>query len=56
MPQRFSTGSSTQSDAKPIFCKPRSVPFAMQADFAQAYDAGIEKRIWTPVQFNDWGT
>ena len=45
-----------KSDTKPIFCKPRSVPFAIQAELAQAYDAGIEKDIWTPVQFNDWGT
>ena len=28
----------------------------MQADLVQAYDAGIEKVIQTPVQFNDWGT
>jgi len=25
-------------DARPIFCKPRSVPFAMQEELAQAYD------------------
>ena len=28
-------------DARPIFCKPRSVPFAMQEELAQAYDVGI---------------
>ena len=28
-------------DAKPIFCKPRVVPFAIQEDLCQAYDAGI---------------
>ena len=42
--------------AKPKFCKPRAVPIALQPDLAQAYDAGIAQGIWTPVQFNDWGT
>jgi hypothetical protein len=32
------------------------VPFALQEDLAQAYEAGISKGIWTPVQFCDWGT
>ena len=45
-----------KSLTKPVFCKPRSVPFAIQADLSQAYDAGIEKGIATPVQFNEWGT
>ena len=43
-------------DAKPIFCTPRSIPFSIQADLAQAYDAGIAKGVWTPVQLNAWGT
>ena len=43
-------------EARPIFCKPRSVPFAMQEDLAQAYDAGIARDIWTSTSFNDWGT
>jgi len=30
-------------DTRPIFCKPRSVPFAMQEDLAQACDFGIAK-------------
>ena len=30
-------------DARPVFCKPRSVPFAMQDELAQAYDVGIAK-------------
>ena len=42
-------------DARPIFCKPRSVPFAMQEELAQAYDVGIARGIWTPTSFNDWG-
>ncbi|KAL5518093.1 hypothetical protein EMCRGX_G003773 [Ephydatia muelleri] len=43
-------------DAKPIFCKPRVVPFAIQEDLCQAYDAGIAKGVWLPTQFNDYGT
>jgi len=43
-------------DARPILCKPRSVPFAMQEELAQAYDVGIARGIWTPMSFNDWGT
>ena len=43
-------------EARPIFCKPRSVPFAMQEELAQAYDAEIARGIWTPTSFNDWGT
>ena len=43
-------------DAKPIFCKPRVVPFAIQEDLCQAYDAGIARGVWLPTQFNDYGT
>jgi len=44
-------------DVRPTFCKPRSVPFAMQEELAQAYDVGIARGIWTPtMSFNDWGT
>ena len=43
-------------DARPFFCKPRSVPFAMQEELTQAYDVGIARGIWTPASFNDWGT
>jgi len=35
-------------------CKPRSVPFAMQEELAQAYDSGIARGIWTPTSFNNW--
>ena len=56
MPERFEVGVRFTAVATPIFCKPRFVPFAMQVDLAQAYYAGIEKGIWTPVQFNDRGT
>ena len=43
-------------DAKPIFCKARVVPFAIQEDLCQAYDAGIAKGVWQPTQFNEYGT
>ena len=43
-------------DVKPVFCKPRPVPFAVQEDLARAYDAGIAMGIWKPVQFNAYGT
>ena len=43
-------------DARPIFCKTRSVPFAFQEVLSQAYDVGIASGIWTPMSFNDWGT
>ena len=40
----------------PQFCKPRTVPFAVQEDLNQAYDIGIAKGIWKPVTFNEYGT
>ena len=43
-------------ETKPIFCKPRVVPFAIQEDLCQAYDAGIARGVWLPTQFNDYGT
>ena len=43
-------------DSKPIFCKPRPVPFALQNELAQAYEAGIKKGVWKMTQFNDYGT
>ncbi|XP_065651290.1 uncharacterized protein LOC136079479 [Hydra vulgaris] len=42
-------------DYKPIFCRPRSVPFAIQ-DLIDAYEAGIKHGIWKRTQFNDKGT
>jgi len=32
------------------------VPFVIREDLAQAYEAGITRDVWTPVEFNDWGT
>ena len=43
-------------DVTPVFCKPRPVPFAIQDHLAQAYERGIAKGVWKPVQFNDFGT
>ena len=40
----------------PRFCKPRTVPFAVQEDLNQADDVGIAKGIWKPVTFNEYGT
>ncbi|XP_067950425.1 uncharacterized protein [Watersipora subatra] len=43
-------------DTKPVFCKAQPVPFAMQSDLIQAYEAGIKRGIWKPVQFNNYRT
>ena len=45
-----------KADAKPVFCKPRVVPFAIQEDLSIAYDAGIARGVWQSVQFNNYGT
>jgi len=45
-----------KKDAKPIFSKPRPVPYAIKENLAQAYDAGIAKGVWEPLQFNAYGT
>ena len=43
-------------DAKLNFCKARAVPFALQEDLAQAYEAGIRRGVWQRIQFNEYGT
>eukprot|EP00731_Ephydatia_muelleri_P003019 Em0001g3019a len=45
-----------KADAKPVFCKPQVVPFAIQEDLCIAYDAGIARGVWQSVQFNNYGT
>ncbi len=45
-----------KAEAKPKFCKPRPVPFALQEELNQALDVGIQEGIWEPVQFNTYGT
>ena len=43
-------------DSQPVFMKARPVPFAIAEDLEEAYDSGIQRGIWEPVQFNDYGT
>ena len=43
-------------DAKPVFHKPRTVPYALQEDLNAAYQAGIQKGVWVPISFNEYGT
>ena len=43
-------------DAKPVFCKARAVPFAIQEDLVQSYEAGIKRGVWQKTQFNAYGT
>ena len=43
-------------DATPVFHKPRSVPYAILDDLNAAYEAGIQKGVWEPTPFNEWGT
>lgn len=45
-----------KDDAKPIFCKPRIVPFAIQEDLVHAYEAGIKRGVWKRANFNAYGT
>ena len=43
-------------NTNPVFCKPRTVPYAILEDLNASYDEGIKKGIWIPTQFNDYGT
>ena len=43
-------------DANPVFCKARSVPFALQEDLVQTYEAGVTRGVWQRTQFNEYGT
>ena len=43
-------------DYKPIFCRPRPVPFAIQEDLVDAYEAGIKHGVWKCSKFNDEGS
>ena len=45
-----------KKDAQPVFCKPRSVPIALQEDLDKAYEQGIAKGVWEPTHFNEYGT
>ena len=43
-------------NTKPVFCKPRVVPFSIQDDLCKAFNAGIAKGVWQSTQFNEYGT
>ena len=45
-----------KEDSKSVFCKPRTVPFAIREDLVEAYEAGIKRGIWERTQFNADGT
>ena len=45
-----------KEEAKSVFCKPRSVPFAIQEDLVDAYETGIKRGIWERTQFCADGT
>ena len=39
-----------------MFCKPRTVPIALQEGLEAAYDEGIAKGMWKPTTFCNYGT
>ena len=43
-------------NAKPVFCKPRPVPFSVLEDLNEAYEAGIKQGVWEFTDFNSYGT
>ena len=52
--KHFELDIKFEPDISPVFCKPRSVPFTTQDDLALAYERGIAKGVWKPVQFKDF--
>lgn len=54
--QDFELEIAFKPEAKAVFCKPRTVPFAIQEDLNLAYDAGIKRGVWEPAQFCEYGT
>ena len=52
----FELEIKVKPDYKPIFCRPRPVPFAIQEDLVDAYEAGIKHGVWKRTEFNDEGT
>ena len=45
-----------KEDATPVFCKPRTVPIALQEDLEAVCDVGIAKGLWYPTTFSNYGT
>jgi transposase InsO family protein len=45
-----------KSDSKPVFCKPRTVPYAILDSLNHAIDSGIKRGVWELTPFNDYGT
>ena len=52
----FELNIKFKSDAKPVFCKPRTVPYAMLEDLNVAYEAGIKKGVCQPTTFCEYRT
>lgn len=43
-------------DAKPVFCRPRPVPWAYKEEMEKELDRMVKENILTPVQSSDWAT
>lgn len=43
-------------DARPIFCKPRSLPFALKDKVEKELDKLVSMGVLTSVEFSDWAT
>ena len=41
-------------NAKPVFCRARSVPYALRSKIEDAIDRNVREGIWQPVQYSDW--
>ena len=52
----FSLDIRFKPEAKPIFKKPRPVPFSILQDLNEAYKAGIKRGVWELTDFNSYGT
>ena len=49
-------GLKFKPNAKPVFCKPRPVPFSVLEDLNEAYEAGIKQGVWEFTDFKSYGT
>ena len=54
--KNFSLDIRFKPEAKPIFKKPRPVPFSILQDLNEAYEAGIKRGVWELTDFNSYGT